>query len=528
MDHASGDVSDSTLFEQAPCGLMSTGADGLIWRVNETLCNWIGYRADELVQTLRVNGLFSMGAKVFHQTHCIPLLQVQGSVAEVQIDLVCRDRRRIAVLMNIVRRQRGAALMDDYAFFVATDRRNYEKELVLARKVAESSLEARLGAESKLKQLNDQLSHTDRRKDEFLATLAHELRNPLAPMRNVIEILKRKVPDEAGRTWSLGVLDRQLRHLTHLVDDLMEISRITQGQLELRCAPIDFVALVHAAVDDTRAFIDSAGHTLVLDLPGQALQVDGDATRLAQVMVNLLNNAAKYTPRGGTIWVHVRQHDQQVLLSVRDTGIGIPAQSLVSVFDMFSQLAPALERAQGGLGIGLALVKGLVQLHGGTIHAESGGAGQGSCFHVSLPIHANALALPTPAPDAPLEEIRTLDILVVDDNADAADTMREVLVMLGYTVRVAHHGERCLALAAQAIPQVVILDIGLPDLNGYEVAHRLRLMAKGAGLTLIAATGWGQQADRTRAQEAGFDYHLTKPVDIAALQTLLKACMSAP
>ena len=510
---------DEVLFEQAACGLVVTAPNGLILRANNTFCGWLGHDAASLAGERRVQEFFTMGGRVFHQTHSSPMLHVQGSVAEVQVDLVHRDRSRIPMLMNIVRSRHGEAVMDAYAFFIATDRRSYERELLVARKAAETELEARLGAEASLHEMNQRLSLADKRKDEFLATLAHELRNPLAPMRNVVEAMKQQSMDVRRQEWALGVLDRQLTHMTHLVDDLMEASRISQGRLALRREPIDIVPVLRSALEDASGMVRAAEHTLDVALPQEAIMVDADATRLAQVFVNLLTNAAKYTPRGGRITVRAWKQGSVAAISVRDTGIGIPKEALTTVFDMFSQLSPALERSQGGLGIGLALVRGLVALHGGSISADSEGIGKGSEFTVQLPALAAPLQAAAPSPlQGAAQRCR---ILVVDDNVDAAASMTMALELIGHETLAAHDGAAALQAAAIFLPQVILLDIGLPGQNGYEVARQIRRMPWGRGVLLIAATGWGQESDKQLAEAAGFDRHLTKPVDFGKLQALL-------
>ncbi len=509
------------LFEHAACGLLLARTDGVIVRVNATLCTWLGESAEAMLAGRKLQDLFTIGGRVFHHTHCLPMLQVQASVAEVQVDLLHRDRSRVPTLMNIARRVEGDGVYDHVAFFITVERRSYERELMLARRDAEGALEARRGAEAQLQALNEQLSRDDRRKDEFLATLAHELRNPLAPVRNAIELLKMKA-GPAGPSRPLQVLERQVGHLAHLVDDLMEISRITRGQVALRRQPIDLADAIRAAADDAMPIVSAARHRLDLSLPSVPLCVDADATRLMQVVLNLLTNAAKYTPPGGQIWLSAGREGDEAVITVRDTGIGIPAQSLGSIFEMFSQLTPALDRAQGGLGIGLALVRGLVELHGGSIRADSEGEGNGSVFTVRLPALPLAETGPVAAQAGPLAAAPgQLRILVVDDSPDATETMCAMLELHGHRTRSAHDGAGAQQAAATFKPAVILLDIGLPDMNGYEVARRLRAAPGGEALFMVAATGWGQQDDRQRALAAGFDHHLTKPIDFARLQLLL-------
>jgi PAS domain S-box-containing protein len=515
-----------TLFEHAACGLVLTDAHGTIQRINATARNLLGYTEEELAGKVRMLDLLPVGARLFHHTHCLPILQVQGSVAEIQIDLRNRAQQRLPMLVNIVRRHEDGQTYDQWSLFTASDRRAYERELLAARKTAEAALDARLDAEARLQGLNAELSAADRRKDEFLATLSHELRNPLAPMRSAVDILKRKYGDGPDERL-MQALDRQLRHMTRLVDDLMDVSRITQGRMRLRSAPVELAALVRSAAQDMAATMAAAHHALRVSVAAPPVLVHGDATRLAQVVINLLTNAAKYTPDGGTIDLHLASDAGTAEIRVRDTGIGIPGAALATVFNMFSQLEPALDRAKGGLGIGLALVRGIVELHGGSIRADSAGPGQGSEFTVRLPLAAAASAspsasagMPAAGPDhqAASAQVR---ILVVDDNEDAANMLSMALELSGCEVAVAHDAAAALALARDFGPAVAVLDIGLPDMNGYELARRLRLAPGGAGMTLIAATGWGQEQDRQRALDAGFDHHLTKPVDFNRLLLLL-------
>jgi PAS domain S-box-containing protein len=509
------------LYDHAPCGLVVTDKDGLLLQANITVCDWLGYAPAELVGIRRIQELMTVGARLFHHTHCQPVLHVRGSVAELQIDLRHRDGSRLPMLINVIRRYSAGQVRDEWALFIATERQSYERELRSARKAAEEALEARRGAEAQLQAINATLSAADRRKDEFLATLSHELRNPLAPMRSALEVLKLRFAREADSDRLLAVFDRQLHHLTHLVDDLMEVSRITQDKMELRRQPVELGALARTALLDTVGLMDDARHQVEVELPATPVLVDADPTRINQVIVNLLTNAAKYTPDGGRIILSLHCEEGAAVLAVRDSGIGLPTHALGTVFDMFSQLAPALERSKGGLGIGLALVRGIVELHGGQIGAHSDGEGRGSCFTVRLPLLAGETC--EAAPSAPAIAVPAASrILVVDDNVDAAEMLLMALELFGHQAQAVHSAGAALEAAATFKPDVALLDIGLPDMNGYELARRLRALEGGSGMTLIAATGWGQDKDRQRAFDAGFDHHLTKPIDFERLRSVLE------
>ncbi|WP_345816377.1 PAS domain S-box protein [Paraburkholderia sp. PREW-6R] len=762
--------SAEALFEHAACGLLVADANGRILRVNATLCAWLGYGANELAHTRHIQDLLSGGGKVFYQTHWAPLLRMQGSVAEVKLNMMHRDGHMVPMLLNAVRRTHDHLDYIEVAVLIVADRHKYEQELLLARRNAEASVAAhqlaqkelqesrdvlslamrgaRMGAwshepksgkfwwsrelealagfaegrfahtpggffelihpgdlialneavdhavetgddyvaefrflhasgdwcwmegrgratyggngepltiyglgiditerkeaqtvllrqaaifehlsdaivitdlrgnitdfnvggermlgyrtreilgrpvsiffapedalrirrealsalasdgtwrselpfvrrdrsrgvcetvvkplanargdiygavsvsrditerrraEQQLKRLNFELSEADRRKDEFLATLAHELRNPLAPMRNVLEILRLKEFADPQLNWARDVFDRQLQHMTHLVDDLLEVSRITQGKLELRKQRLELARAMQSAMEAARPAVQASSHHLSVTLPREPLYLDADPTRLSQMILNLLNNAAKYTPPGGSIVLTAEREGDEAVIVVRDSGIGIPREHLNSVFEMFSQLAPALDRSQGGLGIGLALVRGLAELHGGTVAAFSGGPGTGSEFVIRLPLSENLAA---PGDDAPADEPHTagLRVVIVDDNADAAESLAMVLGLEGYDVRTAADGVSGLALIGEFAPHAVILDIGLPLMNGYELARRIRIEHAEAGILLIAVTGWGQQQDKQTAVAAGFDHHFTKPVDPQELQRVL-------
>jgi signal transduction histidine kinase/CheY-like chemotaxis protein len=368
------------------------------------------------------------------------------------------------------------------------------------------------------------LEEADRRKDEFLAVLAHELRNPLTPIRSAVQILRREETPEADLRSARETIDRQVCQMTHLIDDLLDVSRISHGRIELRRERVELAEVVRSALETSRPLVESSGHRLDVELPPGPIPLEGDPTRLAQVFSNLLNNAAKYTERGGQIRLTAEQVDHHVRVRVTDSGIGISPAQLPKLFKMFTQGANSLERAQGGLGIGLGLARSLAEMHGGTVEASSAGLGQGSEFVVRLPVAVEAprTAEPSPAASGAARAGATAQrVLVVDDNQDAADSLSALLQLMGHEVRTAYDGVEAVAAAASFAPSVVLLDIGLPRMNGYEVARRIREQPRGQDMTLIAVTGWGQDEDKRRSREAGFDLHITKPLDPAILDQLL-------
>ncbi|MDY3558005.1 ATP-binding protein [Gemmata sp. JC673] len=367
--------------------------------------------------------------------------------------------------------------------------------------------------------LTEELRDADRRKDEFLAMLAHELRNPLAPIRNGLAILQMADGDRTAVRRTRDMMSRQVDHLGRLVDDLLDVSRITRGKVELRLETVDLNTILARAAEAVRPLIDARRHHLTLTRPGRPVTVSADPTRLAQVVGNLLTNAAKYSDEGGRIDL-ILEEDAGAVIRVRDTGLGIPAEMLPRVFDLFTQVGRTLDRADGGLGIGLTLVKSLVEMHGGTVAAASEGAGKGSEFTVRLPkLERDDSDGAGPAVAAAVTPRR---ILIVDDNPDAGDSLATLLEMTGHRVEVARSGSQGLEVAARLKPEVAVLDLGLPGMNGYELAGRIRAEPFGRATVLVALTGYGQEEDRRRTKEAGFDHHLTKPADLAALAAILR------
>lgn len=366
------------------------------------------------------------------------------------------------------------------------------------------------------------LEDANRRKDEFLAILAHELRNPLAPIRQAALVAK-ATADPARQAWAVGVIDRQVGHMALLLDDLLDVSRISRGKLALRITEVDLQSVVDAAVEGAWPGIEAKRHRLDVRLPGHPVRLLGDAVRLAQVLSNLLSNAGKYTDPGGTITLTAEERAGRLLLRVRDTGIGLSREHLDGIFTMFSQIASDSDRAQGGLGIGLALSRGLVQLHGGTLEASSEGPGRGSEFTVNLPLPERPARAENDAPGdaASAARARPRRVLLADDNADALMTMATLLEIEGHEVHTAADGVQALAQAEKLRPEVAILDIGMPRLNGHEVAQRIRAADWGRAIRLIALTGWGQAHDQERARAAGFDHHFTKPVAVEQLLALV-------
>ncbi len=385
-------------------------------------------------------------------------------------------------------------------------------------------------AELKLEEQAEALRQADRSKNEFLATVAHELRNPLAPIRNALQVMRLAGDDGKTVDQSRAVIERQVQQMVRLVDDLLDLSRMSGGKMELRRKRIELHGVISAALEASRPLIEACGHELTVTLPPEPIYLDADPTRLAQVFLNLLNNSAKYTPQGGHVWLTVERQNGEAVVRVRDTGVGIAAEMLPRIFELFTQVEGSLERSHGGLGIGLALVRRLVEMHGGTVEAHSDGLGRGSEFLVRLPI----LVQPTheqPLASGDNEKVAAAPkrrILVVDDNRDSATSLSMMLSLMGNDTRTAHDGLEAVEAAGAFRPDVILLDIGLPKLNGYDVCRRIREQPWGKSMVVVAMTGWGQEEDKRRSNEAGFNQHMVKPVDPAILEKLLVGLESSP
>jgi PAS domain S-box-containing protein len=372
------------------------------------------------------------------------------------------------------------------------------------------------------KELQERLREADRRKDEFLATLAHELRNPLAPIQSALHALKLSPPQET-RDHLQSVMERQMQLLVRMLEDLLDVSRISRGKLILRNQRVQLSEVLVVAVETVRPLIDQAGHTLHVTLPKQDVALHGDPQRLSQVFANLLNNACKYTEPGGTLWLTVTTGGGMVQVSMRDTGVGLSRDDLMQVFELFAQVDISLERSRGGLGIGLTLVRQLVEMHGGEVYARSEGAGRGSEFVVSLPLADDVEAAADPEGDVAAPAVNgALRVLVVDDNRDGADTLGLALSMLGHQVMTLYDPLEALARAGEFAPDLALLDVGMPILNGFELARRIKDQPWGAQVMLVALTGWGQEEDRRRSAEAGFDEHVVKPIDLETIGSICR------
>jgi signal transduction histidine kinase len=463
----------------------------------------------ELAEIIRQHPRFQKTAIIFvSAVHLSELDQIKGyesgAVDYVSVPVIPELlRAKVSIFAELYRKTRDS------------ERLTRELEDRVTARTAE--LEA-----SMLRQLalTDQLREADRRKDEFLALLAHELRNPLAPVVNAVNIMRLKETGDPDLQWCREVIERQAGQLTRLVDDLLDVSRITLGKIKLRPERVDLARVIAGALELSRPLMEAHGHQLSTVLPDTPVVLQGDLARLTQVVANLLTNAAKYQNDGGRVDLVVEQQGQEAVIAVRDRGIGIPPHMLTEVFELFSQGERTLDRAQGGLGIGLSLVKTVVEMHGGSVSAHSDGVDRGSQFVIRLPcLLAPANGRPAAGPPA-RRAIPPRRILIVDDSRDAAESLAMLLSLSGHHVLVSHHGEEALSLAESERPEVVLLDIGLPGIDGYEVCRRLRQGGLDGAL-IIAMTGYGQERDRQRSKDAGFDTHTVKPVELDHLMELL-------
>jgi PAS domain S-box-containing protein len=488
------------LFESAHDGILILDADtGKVADANPYMTTLLGYTKDELLgRELWKIGLFSdiaasqaafkeLQQKGYIRYEHLPLETERGKKADVEfVSNVYPVEGKRVIQCNI--------------------------RDITARKKMEQELQRQAEA----------LADAYRRKDEFLAMLSHELRNPLAPLLNAVHLLRLQKDENLIQQQAISMIERQVTNLKRLVDDLLEVSRIITGRIQMHIDQVDVRGVVEQSVESARPIIGTRKHHLSVSLPENAIWLRADPTRLEQVFVNLLNNAAKYTPVGGKIWLSVEQEGKDVVLRVRDNGDGITSDILPRIFDLFTQADRSLAHSQGGLGIGLTLVKRLIEMHRGTVEAHSAGSGQGSEFIVRLPVapppqqHSEPLATPKTT-----TLTQSLRVLVVDDNVDAADSLAMLLRMSGHVVRVAYSGRTALEAAMDAHPNIVLLDIGLPQMDGYEVARRLRQQAQLKDIRLVAMTGYGLDTDRQRSQEAGFDAHMVKPVELQKLEELL-------
>jgi len=498
-------------------GVIVTDAEGQVVSLNPVAEGLTGWPTAEAVGN-PLKQVFRTLDEVTHESSEMPIVQVvQGGVDRqmAQTELVARGGRSLPIehCTAPIRGEHGAVTGVVIVFRDITERKRAQDAL----KALESELRSRIA----------ELAEADRRKDEFLATLAHELRNPLAPIRNALHLMREPDGDARAIEPERAMAERQVVHLARLIDDLMDIARINRGKIELRKETLLLAPVVQRAIESVRWALEQRGHHLAITLPEEPISLLADPTRLDQILGNLLNNSIKYTEPGGSIGVVVERQGCHVFVRVRDSGIGIEPELLPRIFDIFVQATDHRDRAQGGLGIGLSLVRRLVEMHGGNITAHSAGTGKGSEFVVRLPVPTAS----PPGPERPEHEGRPQTgtkpprrrILVVDDNVDAAESLARLLKRLyGQDVRVSHDGPGALESAAQFFPEVVLLDIGMPGMDGYEVAQRLRQNPNFSPLKLVALTGWGQETDRLRSKVVGFDLHLVKPVDLDALRRFLE------
>ncbi|MGH8289713.1 MAG: hybrid sensor histidine kinase/response regulator [Steroidobacteraceae bacterium] len=505
----------AAIVESSDDAIVSKTLEGMIRSWNGAAERLFGYTAEEAVG--QPIALIIPAERVQEEQEILERLRRGERIDHFETVRVAKNGRRIEVALTISPIRNAAGVIVG-ASKIARD--------ISERKVSEQAQERTIG---ELTRAEEALREADRRKDEFLAVLAHELRNPLAPIRYAVAWAKKDGRGEAGRLQAQAIIERQVEHMSRLLDDLLDVSRITRGTLLLRRSSVQLSAALAAAQESARPLLEARGHTLVLKVP-EPVRLVADPVRLAQVLANLLVNAAKYTDTGGRIEVEAGREQEELVVAVRDNGIGISAEMMPRLFTLFAQASPALERAEAGLGIGLSLVRGLVELHGGTIAAHSKGAGHGAEFVVRLPIGDPVGTEPNSESRGARTSPQTppLRVLVADDNWDSTASCAALLESCGHQVSVAHSGREAFELACNLRPDALVLDIGMPELNGYQVAQRIRGTGWGRVATLIAITGWGQQQDKRRALEAGFDHHLTKPIDPNTLEGLLQRVAAHP
>ncbi|HEV2672575.1 MAG TPA: ATP-binding protein [Gemmatimonadales bacterium] len=493
----------AAIVESSEDAIISKTLDGVITSWNAAAQRLFGWSADEAVGKPVVQLL-------------IP--DDRQNEEKVILDRIHRGER--INHFETVRRTKEGRLLD--ISLTISPIRGADGEIVGASKIARDI--------TSQKRIECELKEANQRKNEFLALLAHELRNPLGPIRHAVKILRARTPHPDELAWATGIIDRQTEHMTRLVEDLLDVARITRGTITLRRERVDIGTILKAAVEATSAVIGKSRHQLRVAPPPGPLYVEGDPTRLMQCVANLLDNAAKYTDPGGRIWLSAQREGEEAVIRVRDSGIGISADMLPRIFEMFTQAGLPFERSHGGLGVGLALMDRLIALHGGAVSATSPGPGAGSEFTIRLPVADKSQKALCEAPLAADVTTRSrCRVLIVDDNVDSVDSLAMLLGMMGHDVKTANKGREALTIAPTFHPDVAILDIGLPKMNGYELAQRLRQEPWAKDLVLVALSGWGQEEHRRLSAQSGFNHHLTKPVELEALQEILNvAATSVP
>lgn len=491
----------AAIVESSDDAIISKSLDGIIQSWNAAAERLFGYTAEEAVG--KHISIVIPPERIAEEDQIIAKLKTEKRIEHFETERVRNDGRRIIVSLTI------SPIKDAAGNVVGASK--------IVRDVTD-----RIGLMNDLQRLAADLSAADQRKNEFLATLAHELRNPLAPMSNMLEVVKRAGNDSETLSRAHETFERQLNQMVRLVDDLLDVNRITHDRLELRPSEVELSSVIQQAVEVALPLVDAAEQNLIVELPDEPVYLNADRARLAQVFGNLLNNSCKYTKPNGTIRLTAKRVDDTVVVSVKDNGAGIPPDKLGSIFDMFMQVDRTSEQSQGGLGIGLTLVKRLVEMHRGSIEARSEGEGRGSEFIVRLPVICESL-VSTPVADNGTSSATERRVLIVDDNHDSAESLAMLLEITGNKTFLAHDGVEALDAVEKYRPDVMLLDLGLPKLDGHEVCRRVREMAFGKNIVIIALTGWGQEDDRRKSEEAGFNGHLVKPVDYDRLLEMLES-----